>query len=75
MRLRDDAKFDSKDGSVTRVPDEGPFFHGTQADVAAGADAPRVYEVVPAGAFEEEPNVADRKFPGNPTRLYRSDAP
>ena len=93
--------------------DEGPFFHGTKADVrtgdlltagfrsnyrpevvmnhiyftalrdgaglaaelAAGEGAPRVYVVEPTGAFEDDPNVTDKKFPGNPTRSYRSTAP
>lgn len=93
--------------------DEGPFFHGTKADLqagdllsagfrsnyrpeivmnhiyftalpngaglaaelAAGEGAPRVYAVEPTGAFENDPNVTDKKFPGNPTRSYRSSAP
>ncbi|MGO1934252.1 MAG: NAD(+)--rifampin ADP-ribosyltransferase, partial [Cellulosimicrobium funkei] len=37
--------------------------------------APRVYEVEPTGPFEDDPNVTDKKFPGNPTRSYRSSAP
>ncbi|MBU8867259.1 NAD(+)--rifampin ADP-ribosyltransferase [Paenarthrobacter aromaticivorans] len=93
--------------------DEGPFFHGTKADLregdllsagfrsnyrpevvmnhiyftalrdgaglaaelAAGETEPRVYVVEPTGAFEDDPNVTDKKFPGNPTRSYRSRAP
>jgi rifampin ADP-ribosylating transferase len=93
--------------------DDGPFFHGTKADLVAGelltagfrsnyrpeivmnhiyftaqrdgaglaaelaaGDAePRVYEVEPTGAFENDPNVTDKKFPGNPTRSYRSTEP
>ncbi|MFZ0325358.1 MAG: NAD(+)--rifampin ADP-ribosyltransferase [Actinomycetes bacterium] len=93
--------------------DEGPFFHGTKADLrvgelltagfrsnyrpevvmnhiyftalrhgaglaaelAAGDAAPRVYAVEPTGAFEDDPNVTDKKFPGNPTRSYRSRDP
>ena len=93
--------------------DEGPFFHGTKADLrvgdllmagfrsnyrsevvmnhiyftalpdgaglaaelAAGEGAPRVYAVEPTGAFEDDPNVTDKKFPGNPTRSYRSREP
>ena len=93
--------------------DEGPFFHGTKADLrvgelltagfrsnyrpevimnhiyftalpdgaglaaelAAGDGAPRVYVVEPVGAFEDDPNVTDKKFPGNPTRSYRSSEP
>jgi rifampin ADP-ribosylating transferase len=93
--------------------DEGPFFHGTKADLAVGdlltagfpsnyrpevvmnhvyftalADGaglaaelapgdrpPRVYLVEPTGPFEDDPNVTDKKFPGNPTRSYRSREP
>ena len=97
--------------------EEGPFFHGTIADLRVGDDLtagrpsnyrpeivmnhvyftarvdgaglaaeiaaelavgdpmPRVYEVEPTGAFENDPNVTDKKFPGNPTRSYRSTAP
>src|SRR3954452_912391 len=95
------------------VLDQGPFFHGTKADLregdlltagfrsnyrpevvmnhiyftalrdgaglaaelAAGEGAPRVYLVEPTGPFENDPNVTDKKFPGNPTRSYRSTAP
>jgi rifampin ADP-ribosylating transferase len=35
---------------------------------------PRIYEVEPLGAFEDDPNVTDKRFPGNPTRSYRSQA-
>ncbi|WP_395659418.1 NAD(+)--rifampin ADP-ribosyltransferase [Nocardioides sp.] len=98
---------------MSDVLDEGPFFHGTKADLrtgelltagfrsnyrpevvmnhvyftalrdgaglaaelAAGDGAPRVYVVEPTGAFEDDPNVTDKKFPGNPTRSYRSAEP
>ena len=93
--------------------DDGPFFHGTKADLrvgdlltpgfrsnyrpevvmnhiyftalrdgaglaaelAPGDGAPRVYMVEPTGPFEDDPNVTDKKFPGNPTRSYRSREP
>lgn len=93
--------------------DEGPFYHGTKADLgvgdllsagfqsnyrpevtmnhiyftalidgagmaaelAFGDAAPRVYAVEPTGGFEDDPNVTDKKFPGNPTRSYRSTEP
>ena len=93
--------------------DEGPFFHGTKADLvvgdlltagfasnyrpeiimnhiyftalpdgaglaaelAAGDGEPRVYRVEPTGDYENDPNVTDKKFPGNPTRSYRSSHP
>jgi rifampin ADP-ribosylating transferase len=45
------------------------------AELAGGDAVPRVYAVEPTGAFEDDPNVTDRKFPGNPTRSYRSSAP
>ena len=102
---------------MTEVLDEGPFFHGTIADLragdcltagyrsnyrpevvmnhiyftaivdgaglaaeiaaelAGGSAIPRVYAVEPTGPFENDPNVTDKKFPGNPTRSYRSMAP
>jgi hypothetical protein len=98
---------------VVQAADEGPFFHGTKADLrsgdlltpgfrsnyrpevvmnhiyftalhdgaglaaelAAGHGEPRVYEVEPTGDFEDDPNVTDKKFPGNPTRSYRSTSP
>lgn len=98
---------------MNQASDEGPFFHGTKADLrtgdlltagfrsnyrpevvmnhvyftalvdgaglaaelAAGAGAPRVYEVEPTGPYEDDPNVTDKKLPGNPTRSYRSSAP
>ncbi|BDZ46529.1 NAD(+)--rifampin ADP-ribosyltransferase [Naasia aerilata] len=98
---------------MSEALDDGPFFHGTKADLrvgdlltagfrsnyrpeivmnhiyftalrdgaglaaelAAGEGAPRVYLVEPTGPFENDPNVTDKKFPGNPTRSYRSTAP
>lgn len=102
---------------MSRSLDDGPFFHGTIAELSVGdlltagrrsnyhpeivmnhiyftarvdgaglaaeiaaelsdgAGSPRVYEVEPTGEFENDPNVTDKKFPGNPTRSYRSTAP
>jgi rifampin ADP-ribosylating transferase len=45
------------------------------AELAGGTPAPRVYHVEPTGNFEDDPNVTDKRFPGNPTRSYRSSAP
>ena len=97
----------------TEVLDNGPFYHGTKADLqvgelltagfrsnyrsevimnhiyftalvngaglaaalAKGDGRERVYIVEPSGRFENDPNVTDKKFPGNPTRSYRSQAP
>ena len=110
----DVAKRPSNDGVEGSAPiDDGPFFHGTKADLAVddlltagfrsnyrpavvmnhiyftatphgavlaaelanGAGQPRVYRVEPTGPFENDPNVTDKKFPGNPTRSYRSRDP
>lgn len=48
---------------------------GLAAELAAGDGEPRVYLVEPTGPFENDPNVTDKKFPGNPTRSYRSAEP
>lgn len=100
--------------SLTADPsDNGPFYHGTRADLepgdlltpgfgsnykadlrmnhiyftalmngaglaaalAKGDGHERVYIVEPTGKFENDPNVTNNKFPGNPTRSYRTDAP
>ena len=52
---------------------------GLAAEIAAmlgpnGAE-PHVYLVEPTGQYEDDPNVTDKKFPGNPTRSYRTRAP
>ena len=48
---------------------------GLAAELAPGDAEPRVYAVEPTGEFENDPNVTDKKFAGNPTRSYRSTAP
>lgn len=48
---------------------------GLAAALAKGDGGERVYIVEPTGSFENDPNVTDKKFPGNPTRSYRSQAP
>ena len=45
------------------------------AELAAGEGRGRIYVVEPMGAFEDDPNVTNKKFPGNPTRSYRTSAP
>jgi hypothetical protein len=98
---------------MTGVPDAGPFFHGTKADLSPGdllrpgrgsnfglgaaanfvyltatldaatwgaelarGDGPgRVYRVEPTGPVEDDPNLTDQKYPGNPTRSYRTRDP
>lgn len=48
---------------------------GLAAALSKGDGRERVYIVEPTGSFENDPNVTDKKFPGNPTRSYRSEAP
>ncbi|NLY80957.1 MAG: NAD(+)--rifampin ADP-ribosyltransferase [Lysinibacillus sp.] len=93
--------------------DEGPFYHGTKADLKIGdlltaggisnfnpeikmnhvyftaninvaglaatlakrEGRERIYIIEPTGEFENDPNVTDKKFPGNLTRSYRSTEP
>ncbi|MBK1898028.1 NAD(+)--rifampin ADP-ribosyltransferase [Chryseobacterium paridis] len=95
------------------ILDNGPFYHGTKADLqigdlltagfgsnyypeiimnhiyftalkngaglaaalAQGEGNERIYIVEPTGDYENDPNVTDKKFPGNPTRSYRSKEP
>ncbi|KQT16460.1 ribosomal subunit interface protein [Chryseobacterium sp. Leaf404] len=45
------------------------------AALAEGDGDGRIYIVEPTGIFENDPNVTDKKFPGNPTRSYRSSEP
>jgi rifampin ADP-ribosylating transferase len=92
---------------------EGPFYHGTKADLgrgdllvpgyasnfengrvsnniyfsatldaavwgaelANGEGAGRIYIVEPTGPFEDDPNLTDKRFPGNPTKSYRTQDP
>jgi len=48
---------------------------GLAAELSGGSGDPRVYIVEPTGDFENDPNVTDKKFPGNPMRSYRSQEP
>jgi rifampin ADP-ribosylating transferase len=45
------------------------------AELARGDGPPRVYRVEPVGTIEDDPNVTDKRFPGNPTRSYRTTEP
>jgi rifampin ADP-ribosylating transferase len=45
------------------------------AELAAGEGRGRIYLVEPTGALEDDPNVTDKRFPGNPTRSYRTRDP
>ncbi|HEY2542845.1 MAG TPA: NAD(+)--rifampin ADP-ribosyltransferase [Gaiellaceae bacterium] len=45
------------------------------AELAGGEERGRIYIVEPTGEFEDDPNLTDKKFPGNPTRSFRSREP
>lgn len=45
------------------------------AELAAGDGRERIYVVEPTGPMVDDPNLTDRKFPGNPTLSFRSRAP
>lgn len=59
----------------TAVADGAGLAAELAAELADGTATPRVYEVEPTGTYEDDPNVTDKKFPGNPIRSYRSSAP
>jgi rifampin ADP-ribosylating transferase len=44
-------------------------------ELARGDGRERIYIVEPTGAFFDDPNLTDKKFPGNPTKSYRSREP
>ena len=45
------------------------------AELAVGQGREYIYLVAPTGEFEDDPNLTDKKFPGNPTRSFRSREP
>lgn len=45
------------------------------AELALGSGPGRIYVVEPTGPLEDDPNLTDKRFPGNPTRSYRSRSP
>ncbi len=45
------------------------------AELAVGEGPGRIYTVEPTGPIEDDPNLTDKKYPGNPTKSYRSRAP
>ncbi|MEZ4918098.1 MAG: NAD(+)--rifampin ADP-ribosyltransferase [Saprospiraceae bacterium] len=45
------------------------------AELAQGSGSERIYLVEPTGPIEDDPNLTDKKFPGNPTMSYRSQYP
>ncbi|MCI8945654.1 MAG: NAD(+)--rifampin ADP-ribosyltransferase [Lachnospiraceae bacterium] len=57
------------------------YFSGTLdaaiwgAELAEGDGLEKIYVVEPTGEFEDDPNLTDKKFPGNPTKSYRTKHP
>lgn len=45
------------------------------AELALGDGPGRIYTVEPTGPIEDDPNLTDKKFPGNPTKSYRTREP
>jgi hypothetical protein len=45
------------------------------AELAVGDEPGRIYLVEPIGPYEDDPNLTDKKFPGNPTKSYRTQEP
>jgi rifampin ADP-ribosylating transferase len=45
------------------------------AELALGEGRGRIYFVEPTGTLEDDPNLTDKKYPGNPTRSYRTREP
>jgi hypothetical protein len=45
------------------------------AELAVGAGRGRIYIVEPTGPIEDDPNLTNKRFPGNPTKSYRSRNP
>jgi hypothetical protein len=72
-------------GHPSNFTDEGPlswvYFAATLdaaiwgAELASGRGRERIYVVEPTGPVEDDPNLTNKKFPGNPTMSYRSRDP
>jgi len=45
------------------------------AELAVGEGPGKIYRLEPTGPFEDDPNLTDKRFPGNPTRSYRTREP
>ena len=45
------------------------------AELALGEETGTIYTVEPTGTIEDDPNLTDKKFPGNPTKSYRTKSP
>jgi rifampin ADP-ribosylating transferase len=70
------ANFGKLDRTTTYVYFTGTLDAATWgAELALGEGRGRIYVVEPTGELENDPNLTDKKFPGNPTRSYRSREP
>jgi rifampin ADP-ribosylating transferase len=70
------ANYGRLDRSTTYVYLTGTLDAATWgAELALGNGRGRIYIVEPVGSIEDDPNLTDKKFPGNPTRSYRSREP
>ncbi|MGL5831024.1 MAG: NAD(+)--rifampin ADP-ribosyltransferase [Candidatus Altimarinota bacterium] len=45
------------------------------AELAVGEGRGRIYIVEPTGPYEDDPNLTNKRFPGNPTKSYRTKSP
>ena len=84
-------KADLKMGALIEVGYNSNFGQGNQAkyifltatldaaiwgaELASGEGPGKIYLVEPTGEIEDDPDLTDRKFPGNPTKSYRSQHP
>jgi rifampin ADP-ribosylating transferase len=67
------ANYGRPDRSATHVYLTGTLDAATWgAELALGEGRGRIYIVEPLGSVEDDPNLTDKKFPGNPTKSYRS---
>jgi hypothetical protein len=70
------ANFGKLDRTTTYVYLTGTLDAATWgAELALGERPSRIYIVEPTGPIEDDPNLTDKKFPGNPTKSYRSREP
>ncbi|HEX4746777.1 MAG TPA: NAD(+)--rifampin ADP-ribosyltransferase [Gaiellaceae bacterium] len=70
------ANFGRLDRNTTYVYLTGTLDAATWgAELSLGEGRGRIYIVEPVGSIEDDPNLTDKKFPGNPTKSYRSREP
>ncbi|WP_328359897.1 NAD(+)--rifampin ADP-ribosyltransferase [Mycobacterium sp. NBC_00419] len=70
-RMNHDQKRHANHVYVTQTLDAATW----GAELAVGEGRGRIYIVEPTGALEDDPNVTDKRLPGNPTRSYRTREP